>query len=142
MNALSPSLRVFAPLTRNSADTLNWLAALFAMPPSVNSIAAHRGGPAAEMLREIAADPKLAPGVALMRETLDQPDDDSAVATRLGRSYGLLFEGIGGPNTVPPYEIGLSRWRGVAAVSGADVRDGGPARRARSVGRYRRGTAR
>ena len=38
MNAKSPSLRVFAPLTRNIADTLNWLAALFAMPPSVDSL--------------------------------------------------------------------------------------------------------
>jgi TorA-specific chaperone len=104
MNDLSPSLLFGRPSAQTLADRLNWLAALFAVPPTPECVASYRRGPGAEMLCDLAKDPGLAHGVALLREALDTAADDTTVAGQLGRSFGLLFEGIGGPDTVPPYE--------------------------------------
>ncbi len=77
-------------------------------------VASHRRGRGSEILCDLAEDPELAHGVALIRKALDGTDDDTTVAARLGRSFGLLFEGIGGPDTVPPYESAFRQggaWR-------------------------------
>ncbi len=100
----TPSLRFDRPSAQALADTLNWLAALFAAPPTPDFVASHRRGRGSELFCFQAEDPGLAHGVALIRKALDASDDDATVAARLGRSFGLLFEGVGGPDTVPPYE--------------------------------------
>ncbi|RBP14127.1 TorA-specific chaperone [Roseiarcus fermentans] len=107
--------------SRRPAEMLDWLAALFAAPPTVEFVASHRRGPGADLLRDLARDPDLAHGAALLREALAGADDDRALAARLGRSFGLLFEGVGGPDTVPPYESAFrqgSAWRLFQAPTG------------------------
>ena len=114
MNDLSRGWAVEPSFTRSPAETLSWLAALFAAPPTPEFVASHRRGAGAEILRDFAEDAELAQGVALLREALDSADDDAATAARLARGFGLLFEGIGGPHTVPPYESAFRRgggWR-------------------------------
>jgi TorA-specific chaperone len=114
MNDLSQGLAIEPSSPRRPAEMLNWLAALFAAPPPHEFVASHRRGPGAEMLRDLVEDPGFAGGVALLRGALDSAEDDVTVAARLGRRFGLLFEGIGGPETVPPYESAFRRggaWR-------------------------------
>jgi TorA-specific chaperone len=95
---------VQTPASSDAVTLLTWLAALFAAPPTADVVAAHRRGVAGRLLEELSREETFATGVALMRGTLDTEADDAAVAAELGRRYGLLFDGIGGPRTVPPYE--------------------------------------
>jgi TorA-specific chaperone len=48
-------------------------------------------------------------GLAPLLAALAEPEDDAALALRLERTFGILFLGLAGPQTVPPYE---SAWRG------------------------------
>jgi TorA-specific chaperone len=91
-----------------------WLSALFAARPTPEVVAAHRRGAASRLLEELSSEPDFAHGVAQMRVSLDAETDDATVAAGLGRQYGLLFDGIGGPRTVPPYESAFrpgAAWR-------------------------------
>ncbi|TBW38773.1 hypothetical protein EYW49_08765 [Siculibacillus lacustris] len=88
----------------DSARLFGWLAALFAAPPNRELVADHRGGAAIPWLDLLAADPDCAEAVVELRAVLAAARDDDAATAQLGIGYGRLFEGIGGPNTVPPYE--------------------------------------
>ncbi len=81
-----------------------WLADVFAAPPTREIVAAYRGAAAAILLGELAADPALAPGIARMTAALAADLDDEALTARLGIAFGRLFSGLGGPETVSPYE--------------------------------------
>lgn len=85
-----------------AAMTWGWLSALFARPPGATAIAAHRVGPLAALLADLEIDLDLAPSVAALRAALD--GDDEAVAHRLAIAHGRLFDGLGGPETVPAHE--------------------------------------
>ncbi|MDR3494824.1 MAG: molecular chaperone TorD family protein [Ancalomicrobiaceae bacterium] len=87
-----------------TVETLSWLACLFADAPSEATIAAARGGPAATVLGGLAADPDLAPGVGRLVAALDASMSDVALAARLAAVFGVLFSGVGGRETVSPYE--------------------------------------
>lgn len=116
-----PALLSVRLSSQTLADTLNWLTVLFAAPPTPQFVASHRRGRGSEMLCDLAEDPGLAQGVAMFRAALDGVDDDTTVAARLERSYGLLFDGIGGPDTVPPYEFAFrpgGEWRLFQAPTG------------------------
>lgn len=100
--------------SHNAAALFDWLSATFAGPPSVEAVAAHRRGSAAEWLSILADDPDLAPGVARMRGVLDRETGDDELAACLQRRYGLMFDGIGGPYTIPPCESAFrpgAAWR-------------------------------
>jgi TorA-specific chaperone len=104
MNDL-PRPAAFTELDPGDLSALSaWLSALFAAPPDRDAIASYRRGPAAEWLAAVASIPACSEGVARMRQALDVEADDARVAARVGAAYGLLFEGIGGPKTVSPYE--------------------------------------
>jgi TorA-specific chaperone len=104
MNDL-PRPAAFAGLdARDLAALLNWLAAVFAAPPDRDSIASYRRGPAAAWLAGVASLPGCDRAVACMQGALDAEADDALVVARIGSAYGMLFEGIGGPKTVSPYE--------------------------------------
>lgn len=85
-----------------AAMTWGWLSALFARPPSATALAAHRVGPLAALLAELATDPVLAPSIVEIRAAI--ADDDEAAARRVAIAHGRLFDGIGGPETVPLHE--------------------------------------
>lgn len=83
---------------------LIWLSALFASAPTAETVAAHRRGAAGQILDALSHHDEFATGCRQMRTALDKPSDDAALAAELARKYGFLFDGIGGPGTVPPYE--------------------------------------
>lgn len=85
------------------AGILSWLADLFAEPPSTGTVTVLRGEEGERLLAVLAADTAFAPGVAALVAALAEGDDETA-ATRIGVAFGRLFLGIGGPNTVAPYE--------------------------------------
>jgi len=104
MNDL-PRPTAFAGLGPHDLAALSeWLSALFAGPPDREAVASYRRGPAAAWLVEIAAIPGCAGGAMRIRQALNAEADDAQIAARVGAAYGLLFEGIGGPKTVSPYE--------------------------------------
>ncbi len=86
------------------AALFNWLSAVFATPPDRDSIGSYRRGPAAAWLDSVASLPGCDRGVARMQGALNAEADDALVVARIGSAYGMLFEGIGGPKTVSPYE--------------------------------------
>lgn len=85
-------------------DLWVWLAGLFAAAPSPEELAATRHGPLADALALLALDDDLSPGLARLRAAAATAEDPVAVAARLGIAFGRLFLGIGGPDTVAPYE--------------------------------------
>ena len=85
-----------------------WLADLFAAAPRHETVASYRHGEAAAWLASLSDEPDLGPGIARVRRALDAPDDDGALTSRVAVAHAHLFLGVGGPDTVPPYE---SAWR-------------------------------
>jgi TorA-specific chaperone len=104
MNDLPRPTAFAEPDPREVAALFDWLAAVFAAPPNRETVAAYRRGQAADWLNAVATIPGCAEGVARTRRALDADADDGRVAARIGAAYGMLFEGIGGPKTVSPYE--------------------------------------
>ena len=90
--------------TRDLVALFNWLSAVFAAPPDRDSVASYRRGPAAAGLEGVSALPGCGAAIASMRDALEANADDALVMARVGSAYGILFEGIGGPKTVSPYE--------------------------------------
>ena len=104
MNDL-PRPAAFAGLEADDLAALfTWLSAVFAAPPDGDAIASYRRGPAAAWLSQVASLPGCDQAVAGMRRALEAEVDDAPVAARVGSAYGMLFEGMGGPKTVSPYE--------------------------------------
>ena len=114
MTDLRQSSPARASVSRDTVTILAWLSALFGAPPTADVVAAHRRGASSSLLRELGEEPEFAAGVAAMTIAFDAEADDATVAAGLGRRYGLLFDGIGGPKTVPPYESAFrpgAAWR-------------------------------
>jgi TorA specific chaperone len=88
----------------HAAECFRWLADLFAAPPDLNAVASYRRGAAAVWLDSLMAIPGLGSGLSQMRQVLDSDLGDAELTSSIGLSYGRLFLGIGGPNTVAPYE--------------------------------------
>jgi TorA-specific chaperone len=89
---------------RDLVALFNWLSAVFAAPPDRDSVVSYRRGPAAAWLDGVASLPGCAEAVERMRCALEAEAEDALVAAQVGAAYGLLFEGVGGPRTVSPYE--------------------------------------
>ena len=104
MNDLPRSSAFAALEPRELVALFNWLTAVFAAPPDRDSIVSYRRGPAAAWLDYVASLPGCDQAVAGMRRALEAEADDALVVARIGSAYGILFEGIGGPRTVSPYE--------------------------------------
>lgn len=84
------------------AVAFDWLAALFARPPGAAAVAAHHAEPLAGLLADLAADPDLAAPIAALRAATGGEAD--AAAIRIAVAHGRLFDGLAGPETVPPHE--------------------------------------
>ena len=82
----------------------DWLSDVFAAPPDRASVASYRHGPAAAWLENVASLPGCADAIERMRCALEADAEDALVVAQVGSAYGVLFEGIGGPRTVSPYE--------------------------------------
>jgi TorA-specific chaperone len=101
----TPDLGAARPLAAAlEPDLWVWLAGLFAAAPSPEALAATRHGPLADALALLALDDDLAPGLARLRAAAATDEDPASVTARFGIAFGRLFLGIGGPDTVAPYE--------------------------------------
>jgi len=85
------------------ALTANWLAAVFVRPLPTAYIESLDEGADAAMLDLLDEDAAFRPGVASIRAALASGGAHDDLARRLATEFTLMFEGAGGPNTVPPY---------------------------------------
>lgn len=102
----TPSAPTPAPVdtTEGLAPLLGLLAGFFAAPPESATVATLRRGAGADLLATTAAAGDLGDAAAAFTAGLAGDESDEDLARRLGRAFGLLFLGIGGPATVAPYE--------------------------------------
>jgi TorA-specific chaperone len=78
-------------------------AGFFCAPLTAESVATYRDGLGAELLCSLAEEPGCVAGVRTMQAALAD-GTAFAVTHRLALGFTLLFEGVGGPETVSPYE--------------------------------------
>jgi TorA-specific chaperone len=85
-------------------DVWRWLAGLFGGPLAEAAVESYRDGDGSEYLRELGQVPPLQPGIEQMQRGLQRLPHAAAGAAELARAYTLLFSGVGGAETVPPYQ--------------------------------------
>ncbi|SJZ84103.1 molecular chaperone TorD family protein [Consotaella salsifontis] len=83
---------------------LRWFAGLFREAPTEETVASLVHGPAAAFLEGLSKDPALGPDINYMRGLLAAKPDVKALTAQLGVAFSHLFLGVGGFNTVAPYE--------------------------------------
>ncbi len=84
--------------SQHFAPPWSWLAGVFAAPLDMDALAASRAG-----IGNLAAHAAL-PGVAQMRQALEDLPDGPQGEAALAHTYTRLFAGLGGADAVPPYE--------------------------------------
>jgi TorA-specific chaperone len=82
------------------AAIADWLAALFMMPPAVETIAACRSADGDLLLVAMGHELGSTAGIERMRIALSSGGSVADSSRQLSRAYMLLFEGPGGPATV------------------------------------------
>jgi TorA-specific chaperone len=106
----SSEARAEQPLFAENGSTeyvllLRWLADLFANPPTAASLKGLRHGLAVLDAADDCDQPsEFSSAINSMSRCLSKDMDDEALAIGLSIAHGRLFLGIGGPETVPPYE--------------------------------------
>jgi TorA-specific chaperone len=81
-----------------------WLAGLFLRPLAIETVRSLREGPGAALLGALALQPEYGAGARRMRDIVQAGENPAEVARDLSNEFTLLFDGIGGPRTVSPYE--------------------------------------
>jgi TorA-specific chaperone len=87
-----------------NASIAEWLAGIFAAPPTTGTVVSYRKAMGATLFEGIAAEPGCAAGARRMRSALDSEGSAAAVARRLAAAFTQLFDGVGGTKTVSLYE--------------------------------------
>lgn len=94
------------------ASIFEWLAGLFMAPVPEAAVASYRDGLGASLLDAIGEEAGCDAGVLRMRSALIADASAAATARSLAVSFTVLFDGVGGPRTVSPYEsayVGATR---------------------------------
>lgn len=86
------------------ATVTEWLAGLFLAPLTTEAVASYRDGLGAALLAELEHQPGCAEGALLMQTALLGGQTSGMLARQLGSAFMQLFEGVGGPRTVSPFE--------------------------------------
>jgi TorA-specific chaperone len=86
------------------ADLLDWLAVLFLQPPTALDVGRWRGRAMTGALAALGREPTVRRAVEIVVAALSGPPTDERLAAVLAHDFALLFEGVGGPRGVPPYE--------------------------------------
>jgi TorA-specific chaperone len=87
-----------------NAAIAEWLAGLFVAPPSAAMVVSYRQGFGAAFLDALSAEPEYVAAVRLMRAALSVDEPEDATARAIALDFTHLFEGVGGWQTVSPYE--------------------------------------
>lgn len=94
--------RHFVQLSRQRAALYHRIARLVLAPPDEDAVSDLRRGAGRAFLDLLAAAPGAGTAVAAMRGVLEHGTARQAAA-RIGAAHALLFDGAGGPESVPPY---------------------------------------
>jgi len=86
------------------ATLADWLAGVFATPPSVATIDSYRNGLGSLLLEALNWEPACGKGAAIMQRAFIHGEDAEAATRRFSTAFTQLFEGVGGPRTVSPFE--------------------------------------
>lgn len=89
-------------LARSRAALYRWFAQAFFAPPDEEMVKSLRNGAMADLLKSLETIPSANAGVNAMQWALADGDVQKAAAA-LGAAYVRLFDGVGGPESVPPY---------------------------------------
>jgi TorA specific chaperone len=87
-----------------NASIAEWLAGIFAAPPTTDTIVSYREGIGAALFEVLAEEPACVAGAERMQSALHTEGSAAAVALKLAAAFTQLFDGVGGAKTVPPYE--------------------------------------
>ena len=87
-----------------TATLADWLAGLFAAPMTIGTVAGYRAGLGALLLDTLDQQPGCASGARAMQLAMADCQSDAAIVRHLGMAFVQLFEGVGGPLTVSPFE--------------------------------------
>ena len=87
-----------------TATLADWLAGVFAAPLTIGTVAGYRAGLGALLLDTLDQQPGCGDGARAMRLAMADGESDAATTRQLGMAFTQLFEGVGGPQTVSPFE--------------------------------------
>jgi TorA-specific chaperone len=87
-----------------NASLAEWLAGIFAAPPTTDTIVSYREGIGATLFEALAEEPGCAAGAQRMQSALNVKMSAAAVARRLAAAFTQLFDGVGGAKTASLYE--------------------------------------
>ncbi len=94
------------------ATLAEWLAGLFLAPLTAEAIISYRDGLGAVLLEELEHEPGCYDGARLMQVALTGTQTSGTLARELSTAFMRLFEGVGGPRTVSPFESAHTSPRG------------------------------
>lgn len=86
------------------AIVMEWLAGLFLAPVSFDVVISYREGLGATLLAEMAQQPRCLDGIQTMRAALAVGTPAAVLTRTFEIAFMQLFEGVGGPRTVSPFE--------------------------------------
>jgi TorA-specific chaperone len=87
-----------------NASIAEWLAGIFVVPPTTDTIASYREGMGKALFEAIAEEPGCTAGARCMQSALNAEESSVRVTRRLAAAYTKLFDGVGGAKTVSLYE--------------------------------------
>jgi TorA-specific chaperone len=102
--AHAPELLIDTDDSETAAVLYPWLATNFAGAPPAGQIEGYRSPAGTDLYTALASDPELAAPAEAMRAAVLRGPTFAGAAAEITTVYNLLFLGLGGPETVPPYE--------------------------------------
>jgi TorA-specific chaperone len=87
-----------------NASIAEWLAGIFAVPPTTDTIVSYHGGIGKTLFEALAEEPGCAAGAQRMQSALNAEESAAAVTRQLAAAFTQLFDGVGGAKTVSLYE--------------------------------------
>jgi TorA specific chaperone len=87
-----------------NASIAEWLAGIFVLPPTTNTIVSYREGMGTALFAAIAEETGCAAGAQRMQSALNAEGSSVGVTRQLAAAYTKLFDGVGGAQTVSLYE--------------------------------------
>jgi TorA-specific chaperone len=87
-----------------NASLAEWLAGIFAAPPTTDTIASYREGIGATLFEVLAEEPGCVAGAQRMQSALCAEGSAAAAARAIASAFTQMFDGVGGAKTVSLYE--------------------------------------
>jgi TorA-specific chaperone len=86
------------------ASIAEWLAGIFVVPPTTDTIVSYREGIGKTLFEALAEEPGYTAGAQRMQSALNAEESSAGVTRQLAAAFTQLFDGVGGAKTVSLYE--------------------------------------